>query len=80
MKKCYECGKELKLMEGYRHPVLGMKELVCWKCFEKIDNSVDKYRNFILDNIKRKKRKTESENSNHKSRLPHIWNNIKIPH
>ena len=36
MGKCFECGKELKCWEGYRHPVLGMKETVCWNCFEKV--------------------------------------------
>ena len=48
MNKCYECGKELKLWEGYRHPVLGKKELVCSKCFDILREDVENYRNYIL--------------------------------
>jgi len=80
MKKCFECGKELKFWEGYRHPVLGAKELVCWACFEKVDKSVEEYRNFVLDCVKREEQKIAAENINHKSRFENIWNNIKIAH
>jgi len=55
MKKCYECGKELKFWEGYYHPSLGKKELVCSKCFDNVEESMDKYRNFILSGFKQKK-------------------------
>ena len=48
MKKCYECRIELKFWEGYYHPVLGKKELVCSKCFDILEESIEKYRNFVL--------------------------------
>ena len=48
MKKCYECGKELKFWQAYRHPVLGKKEVVCSKCFDVLTESLKKYRDFIL--------------------------------
>ena len=51
MKNCYECGKELKFWEGYSHPVLGKKELVCSKCFDILEESMEKYRDFILSNL-----------------------------
>ena len=49
MKKCYECGKELKFWEGYRHPALGKKELVCSNCFDSVEESMEKYRKFLLN-------------------------------
>jgi len=50
MKKCIECGKELRLLEGYQHPTLGKKTLVCSLCFDQITESVAKWREFILTN------------------------------
>jgi hypothetical protein len=52
MKKCYECGKELKFWEEYYHPAFGKKELVCSKCFDLIKESMENYRNFILREFK----------------------------
>lgn len=80
MKKCFECGKELKFWEGYRHPVLGKKEIVCWKCFEKVENSLEEYRRFILDYFKREEQKMTVENIQNKSRFSHIWNNLRTAH
>jgi hypothetical protein len=51
MKRCYECGKELKFWQGYRHPAFGKKELVCSKCFDVLEESMEKYRDFILSNL-----------------------------
>ena len=55
MKKCYKCGKKLKFWEGYIHPNLGRKFLVCGKCFDKIEKSVKIYRDFIIDEVKQNK-------------------------
>jgi hypothetical protein len=52
MKRCCECGKELKFWEGYRHPTLGKKELVCSECFDILEESLAKYRDFILKELK----------------------------
>jgi len=54
MKKCYECGKELKFWEGYSHPNLGKKALVCSKCYDELKRSMDSYCNFILKNSNKK--------------------------
>jgi len=80
MKKCFECGKELKFWEGYFHPVLGQKELVCWKCFETVESSVEAYRIFVLDSFKREEQKLVVKNIKNKSIFSNIWNNLKTTH
>ena len=47
MKKCNECGKELKFFEGYRHPTLGKEHNLCSPCFDIVDESVTKWREFV---------------------------------
>jgi len=50
-RKCSECGKKLRLLGGYRHPVQGEKECVCSECWNKIEESESKYSKFILNSI-----------------------------
>jgi hypothetical protein len=47
MKKCEECGKELKLLEGYRHLTLGKDFLLCSSCFDIVNESVEQWREFV---------------------------------
>lgn len=47
MVNCEECGKKLRFFEGYRHPVMGNKTLLCSVCFNSVSASVDRYRDFI---------------------------------
>ena len=47
MKNCVECGKKLRIIEGYRHPTMEKDNLVCGKCFDTVFESVEKYREFI---------------------------------
>ena len=49
MADCEECGKNLGIFEGYRHPTLGKKHLVCWDCHEQVEESVAVWRQFIVD-------------------------------
>ena len=49
MIKCQECGKNLGIFEGYRHPTLGKKHLVCSSCFNTVDESVERWRDFVLN-------------------------------
>jgi len=42
-----ECGKNLGIMEGYRHPTMGKDNLLCSKCFDTVFESVEKYREFV---------------------------------
>lgn len=48
MVECVECGKKLGFFEGYSHPTLGKKNLVCGSCFGKVEESVTKWREFII--------------------------------
>jgi len=49
MIKCEECSKKLHLIQGYRHPALGTKFLVCRKCFDKITENMEKWSKFCLN-------------------------------
>jgi len=51
MKECVECGKNLGIMEGYRHPTLGKDNLLCSNCFDIVFESVEKYREFVTPYI-----------------------------
>ncbi len=44
MKECRECGKNLGLLKGYRHPVLGRDSVLCSSCFDTVYDSVVKWR------------------------------------
>ena len=50
MIKCEECSKKLGILEGYRHPALGKRYLLCRNCFINIDESMKKWREFCLSN------------------------------
>jgi hypothetical protein len=50
MAECVECGKRLGFFEGYSHPTLGKKSLVCGLCFDKVEESVARWREFVLSN------------------------------
>ena len=50
MKDCEECGKKLGILEGYQHPTLGKKYLLCSYCFDQVSESVEKWREFVLSN------------------------------
>jgi len=50
MVECVECGKRLGFFEGHYHPTLGKKSLVCGPCFVQVEESVARWRDFILSN------------------------------
>lgn len=50
MKKCEECGKKLRLLEGYLHPTLGKNHNLCSPCFDQVSESIAKWRDFVLAN------------------------------
>ena len=50
MKKCEECGKELRFLECYRHPTLGKDSYLCSPCLDQVSESVAKWREFVLSN------------------------------
>ena len=50
MSVCVECGKQLDIFRGYRHPTLGKKNLVCSLCFDTVQHSLNQWMEFILSN------------------------------
>ena len=50
MIECEECGKTLGIFEGYRHPTMGKKHHLCSPCFDNINDSVSRWREFVIAN------------------------------
>jgi hypothetical protein len=48
MADCEECDKKLGIIEGYRHPALGTRFLVCGKCFNKIYEDMEQWNTFCV--------------------------------
>jgi hypothetical protein len=48
MVDCEECDKKLGILEGYRHPALGTRFLVCGKCFDKVYEDMERWNKFCL--------------------------------
>jgi len=68
MVKCEECRKKLGIIQGYNHPALGPRFLVCGNCFDKIEESMKKWRVFCLsDSFNAKSSKIEIEEAWKKS-------------
>jgi hypothetical protein len=75
MKECVECGKNLGIMEGYRHPTMGKDALLCSKCFDIVFESVEKYRKFITPYIGFFNKESSTTNSikHMHSRVSNLW-------
>jgi hypothetical protein len=50
MTNCEKCSKKLGIIEGYIHPTLGKKHLLCSPCYDKVSESVENWSNFVLSN------------------------------
>ena len=60
MTDCEECDKKIDIMDGYRHPALGDRFLVCGKCFDKIDDAMERWYTFSLsDSFNRESSKVD---------------------
>ena len=68
-KYCYECGKKISFWESRFHPVLGKKERVCSDCFSIVEESLENYRNFILNNLDHGHLRKETDYINNKINL-----------
>jgi hypothetical protein len=78
MKACVECGKNLGMIEGYRHPTMGKDILLCSNCFDTVFESVEKYREFITPYVGffNKKSSTNDDTKGIKhihSRVSSLW-------
>ena len=49
MGNCSECGKKLRFWDGYRHPILGKKYLLCSNCYDLIDKSLEFYNKCLFE-------------------------------
>lgn len=48
MVDCEECDKKLSILEGYRHPALGKRFLVCGCCYDKIETDMKRWSEFCV--------------------------------
>jgi len=48
MVNCEECNKKLGILRGYRHPALGTRFSVCGKCFDKVDEDMQRWNQLCL--------------------------------
>jgi hypothetical protein len=75
MKACVECGKNLGILEGYRHPIMGKDNLICSHCFDTVFERVEKYREFITPYVGFFNKKSSTTNSikHMHSRVSNLW-------
>jgi hypothetical protein len=73
MVKCEECGKKLGLLNGYYHPALGKNNFLCSDCYNVVNESVEKWIDFISPY------KTYFKNEETKNKEQVIWKNISNP-
>ena len=50
MSECNECGKTLGIFEGYRHPTMGKNHNLCSPCYDQVNESVLRWREFVVTN------------------------------
>jgi hypothetical protein len=88
MVNCEECDKKLGILEGYRHPALGTKFLVCGNCFAKVNRDMERWSTFCLsDSFKAESSKISIEEAWNKNiyRDPplqkwfhNLWNTLEL--
>jgi hypothetical protein len=50
MVDCEECEKKLGIFEGYRHPALGTRFVVCGRCYDKVERDMKRWNEFCISN------------------------------
>ncbi len=79
MVECEECGKKLGIFEGYQHPTLGKKHLVCSPCFDQVEESVAKWREFVVANSFNMNASERTSQVSWKDRIPDFAQRMNIP-
>ena len=79
MTQCEECGKKLGIFEGYRHPTMGKKHLVCSPCFEQVEESVAKWREFVVNNSFNVNTSERTKQFSWKDKMPDFAESMNIP-
>ena len=60
MVNCEECDKKLGMLQGYSHPALGKRFLVCGKCYDKVYEDMERWSAFyLLDSFNAKSSKID---------------------
>ena len=79
MTECEECGKKLGIFEGYKHPTMGKKHLVCSPCFEQVEDSVAKWREFVVNNSFNVNVSERTNQVSWKEKMPDFAQSMNIP-
>ena len=79
MTQCEECGKKLGIFEGYQHPTMGKKHLVCSPCFEQVEESVSKWREFVINNSFNVNTSEINKQVSWKEKVPDFAQSMNIP-
>ena len=77
MKRCEDCGKKLRLIESYRHPIKGKDFLLCSSCFDTVQESIFKWREANLPYVGFFKNNSSKKNyqlnlKKEEKRYPHL--------
>jgi len=48
MKNCKKCDLQIGIFQGYQHPTLGNKQILCRKCYNQIESLVGKWQEFVF--------------------------------
>ena len=51
MKKCKKCDLKIRIFQGYHHTTLDSKQVVCSKCYDKIESLSVKWQEFVFSNL-----------------------------
>ncbi len=79
MTECKECGKKLGILEGYQHPTMGKRHLVCSPCFEQVEDSVTKWREFVVNNSFNVNTSERTSHVSWKEKMPDFAQSMNIP-
>ncbi|MBU0497967.1 MAG: hypothetical protein KKC68_00140 [Candidatus Thermoplasmatota archaeon] len=79
LKYCYECGERITFWKSRFHPVRGKKVLVCLHCFEVIQESLEKYQDFILNDLDHGMLKKETDFITNNLAFHNVQNHNKKP-
>jgi len=51
MKKCKKCDLQIGIFQGYQHPILGKKQIVCRNCYNQIESLAGKWQEYVFANL-----------------------------
>lgn len=75
---CEECGKALGFFKCYQHPTMGKDYNLCSSCFDKVNESVSKWQEFVIKNSLSNNISNKNFNLNLKNVTPNLNQRKKI--